>query len=171
MEATMAAWATTYLNDKGISEGASTGLLSGFWLAFMLSRLATALSVWACSWLAGATTLLIIAFSVLCLFVWIGAVVSRGRALAIAVVIGAGLVFGPTFPTIVGLLTGHVDPALSGRAIGLFFAVGGIGWSVVPMLIGAYARKTSVQRGFLIAVAAGVGLTAVALALHFTAGA
>ncbi len=168
MEATMAAWATTYLADKGISEGASTGLLSGFWLAFMLSRLATALSVWACAWLAGATTLLIIAFSVLCLLVWIGAVISRGRAMAIAVVIGAGLVFGPTFPTIVGLLTGHVDPALSGRAIGLFFAVGGIGWSVIPMLIGAYARKTSVQRAFLIAVAAGVGLIVVALALHFT---
>lgn len=168
MEATMAAWATTYLGDKGISEGASTGLLSGFWLAFMLSRLATALLVWACAWLAGATTLLIIAFSVLCLLVWTGAVISRGRALAIAVVIGAGLVFGPTFPTIVSYLTAHVDPALSGRAIGLFFAVGGIGWSVIPILIGAYARKTSVQRGFLIAVAAGVGLTVVALALHFT---
>lgn len=171
MEATMAAWATTYLGDKGMSEGTATGLLSVFWLAFMLSRLATALLVLASPLLAGAETQLIIAFSVLCVLVWTGAVISRGRAMAVAVVVGAGLAFGPTFPTIVGVLTGHVDPALSGRAVGLFFAVGGIGWSVIPMLIGAYARKTSVQRGFLIAVAAAVGLTVMALALHFTAGA
>ena len=51
----------------------------------------------------------------------------------------------------------------------MFFAIGGIGWSVIPILIGAYARKTSVQRGFLIAVAAAVALTVVAVALHFTA--
>ncbi|MHC4177740.1 MAG: hypothetical protein ACYSWU_09540, partial [Planctomycetota bacterium] len=101
---------------------------------------------------SGGETALIIGLSVLCLVVWGGAVISRGRGMAIAMVVLAGLVFGPTFPTIVGVLVGHVDPALSGRAVGLFFAVGGIGWSVIPVLIGAYARKTNVQRGFLIAV-------------------
>ena len=46
--------------------------------------------------------------------------------------------------------------------------VGGVGWSVIPMLIGAYARRTSIQRGFLIAVGAAVGLTVMAIALHLT---
>ena len=45
---------------------------------------------------------------------------------------------------------------------------GGIGWSVIPILIGAYARKTSIQRGFLIAVGAAVGLAVTAMALHVT---
>lgn len=179
MEATMAAWATTYLGDKGVSEGRAATLLSGFWLAFMGSRLATALLVWRfgpppedTAANIALSVSLIIAFSVLCILVWAGAVFSPGRAAAGTVVVLAGLVFGPTFPTIIGVLTGHVSqdisPALAGRAVGLFFAVGGIGWSVIPMLIGAYARKTSVQRGFLIAVGAAVGLTVTAVVLSFS---
>ena len=169
----MAAWATTYLGDKGLSEGRSATLLSAFWLAFMGSRLATALILIQYPLPAGGDTVLIIALAFLCILVWAGAVFSPGRASAGAMVVLAGVVFGPTFPTIIGVLTGHVEnnisPALSGRAVGLFFAVGGIGWSVIPMMIGAYARKTSVQRGFLVAVGAGVGLLLTALALHFAA--
>ena len=171
MEATMAVWATTYLGEKGMSEGTATWYLSGFWLAFTCARLGTALLVATFGLAVGGDKLLIIGLSVLCVLVWAGAVVSPNRAMAGAMVVLAGLVFGPTFPTIVGVLVGHVNdnvhPMLSGRAVGLFFAVGGIGWSVIPMLIGAYARKTSVQRAFLIAVGAAVGLTLAALALHF----
>jgi hypothetical protein len=36
---------------------------------------------------------------------------------------------------------------------------------VIPILIGAYARRTSVQRGFSIAVAAAAALSGIALAL------
>jgi fucose permease len=172
MEATMAAWATTYLGDKGFSEGRAATVLSGFWLAFMCSRLATALLVAAFPLPAGGDTVLIIALSALCVLVWAGVVFSPSRGLAGSMVVLAGLVFGPTFPTIIGVLMGHVSqdisPILGGRAVGLFFAIGGIGWSVIPILIGTYARKHGVQRGFLIAVAAAVGLTLMALALHFT---
>jgi MFS transporter, FHS family, Na+ dependent glucose transporter 1 len=170
MEATMAAWATTYLGDKGMTEGRAATTLSGFWLAFMCSRLATALIVARFPLPVGGDTLLIIALSILCILVWAGAVFSRGRVAAGTMVVLAGLVFGPTFPTIIGVLMGHVsqdiNPVLGGRAVGLFFMVGGIGWSVIPILIGAYARKTSIQRGFVIAVAAAVGLTVMAVALH-----
>jgi hypothetical protein len=47
----------------------------------------------------------------------------------------------------------------------LFFAVGGIGSATIPMAMGAYARRTSVQRGFLIAVGSAVGLSIIALVL------
>jgi fucose permease len=174
MEATMAAWATTYLGEKGMSEGRAATVLSGFWLAFMCSRLATAIGVATFPLPSGGDTTLIIALSILCVLVWTGAVLSPGRGMAAVMVILAGLVFGPTFPTIIGVLMGHVNesisPVLGGRAVGLFFAIGGIGWSVIPILIGAYARKTSVQRSFLIAVVAAVGLTVAALALHFIPG-
>jgi fucose permease len=172
MEATMAAWATTYLADKGMTEGRAATTLSGFWLAFMCSRVATALIVARFHLPPGGDTLLIIALSILCVLVWAGAVFSRSRATAGMMVVLAGLVFGPTFPTIIGVLMGHVsqniNPVLGGRAVGLFFMIGGIGWSVIPILIGAYARKTSIQRGFLIAVAAAVGLTVMAVVLHVT---
>jgi MFS family permease len=172
MEATMAAWATTYLGDKGMSEGRAATVLSGFWLAFMCSRLAVALTVARFPLPAGGDTMLIIGLSVLCVLVWAGAVFSPNRTMAGTMVVLAGLVFGPTFPTIVGVLMGHVNedisPLLGGRAIGLFFMIGGVGWSVIPILIGAYARKTSVQRGFLVAVGAAVALTVLAVSLHVT---
>jgi fucose permease len=82
-----------------------------------------------------------------------------------ALVIAAGLVFGPVFPTLMAVLLGHFAPSVHGRAVGLLFAVGGIGWTIVPILIGAYASRTSVQRGFTVAVGAAVGLCAVALSL------
>ncbi len=160
MEATMAAWATTFLGDKGVSEGFASTLLSGFWLAFMLARLITAFCL-----PPGNEALFILGLALAAIALWIGAVWTVGRVMAVAVVILAGLIFGPVFPTIIAVLLGNVEPSLHGRAVGLFFAVGGIGWTVIPMMIGAYARKTSVQRGFVVAVAAAVGLSIVALAL------
>ena len=166
MEATMGAWTTTYLSDKRASETLASAMLSTFWLAFTIARLGTALLVAAFPLTAGGTGWLIVGLAVFCLLVWLGAVISPNRGMACAMVVLAGIAFGPTFPTIVGVLTGHVDPAVAGRAVGLFFMIGGIGWSLIPILIGAYARRAGVQRAFLIAVGAGVGLTATALALR-----
>jgi fucose permease len=42
-----------------------------------------------------------------------------------------------------------------GRAVGFFFFFASVGWTVVPMIIGVVARKTNIQRGFLIAAASG----------------
>jgi len=160
MEATMGAWATTYLGNKGLSEGAASGLLSGYWLAYMASRLAAAYTL-----PGGSEKAAILALSVVCVAIWAVVVASRGRVLAAAMVVVAGAVFGPIYPTIMAVLLGHFDKALHGRAVGLLFAVGGLGWTALPMLIGAYAQRRGVQRGFLMAAASAVGLTAIALLL------
>jgi len=48
-------------------------------------------------------------------------------------------------------------------AVGLLFALASIGWTTIPILIGAYARRAGVQRGFVIAAAAAGCLTGIAL--------
>jgi hypothetical protein len=78
-----------------------------------------------------------------------------------------GLVFGPIFPTLMAVILSHFHPSVQGRAVGLFFAAGGVGWTLIPILISRYARATSVQRGFGIAVLAAVGLSAAAALLLF----
>ena len=80
-------------------------------------------------------------------------------------VVLAGVVLGPIFPTLIAVLLSHVDKTLWGRAVGLFFCIGGIGWTGVPILIGWQARKTSVQQAFLIATASAVLLTILSAAL------
>jgi fucose permease len=160
LEASLAAWTTTYLADQGVRPTTSSGLLSAFWLTFMASRLVTAFAL-----PAGREVALIVILALACVGVLLGMVLSRNRVAAMAAVVAAGLVFGPIFPTLMAVLLGHFDPPLHGRAVGMLFAIGGIGWTAIPILIGAYARRTSVQRGFAIAVGAAVGLSGVALGL------
>jgi fucose permease len=169
MEATMGAWTTTYLGDKGLSETRASTMLSGFWLAFMVARLITALIVSENPLMPSGTNLLITGLAAFCMVVWIGMVASPNRGTACLMVILAGLALGPTFPTIIGVLTGHVDrahPGFTGRAVGLFFMIGGVGWSIIPILIGTYAKRAGVQKAFLIAVGSAGGLTITGLALR-----
>ncbi len=160
LEACTSAWATTYLGEKGISEKSASNYLSAFWLAFIAARFVTAFTL-----PDGHETTLICVMAVASIAVLAGVVTSRGGGFAAAMVIAAGFAYGPIFPTLMGVLLGHFDRAIHGRAVGLLFAIGGVGWTVTPMLIGAYARRTSVQRGFAIAIASAVGLTVVAVAL------
>lgn len=82
-------------------------------------------------------------------------------------IVTAGAVVGPIFPTLIAILLGHVDPTLHGRAVGIFFCIGGIGWTAIPILIGMYAKRTTVQRGFLIATGSAVALSALSILLAF----
>jgi fucose permease len=160
LEASLAAWATTYLGERGVPEGTASRLLSGFWLAFLASRLVTAFTL-----PRGLEAVLILALALACVGVMLGLVLSRRRAAAMGLVLAAGLIFGPIFPTNMAILLGSVEESMKGRAVGLLFAIGGIGWTMIPILIGAYARRTSVQRGFSVAVGAALGLSVVALLL------
>jgi MFS family permease len=163
-EATMAAWATTYVTDKGMKEGSASALLSGFWIAYTASRLVTALTL-----PKGGETLVILGLSLVSVGVWVAVVLCRGRGLTAALVIAVGVIFGPIYPTLVAVLLGHFPESLHGRAIGLFFTLGGLGCTAIPMLIGAYARRTSVQRGFILAAASAAGLALIALLLRLKA--
>ena len=63
-----------------------------------------------------------------------------------------------------------VTVPVRGRAIGLFFAIGAIGWTLIPPMIGSLAQKTDIQRGFLIAVGSASALAIVALLLVLQMG-
>ncbi|MGE0608867.1 MAG: sugar MFS transporter [Pirellulales bacterium] len=167
IEASVATWATTLMSDRGISEGKASTLLSVFWLTFMGSRLLTALTL-----PKGADMALVVTLAVLCMAFTAGIAFSRRAWLTSALVIAAGLILGPIFPTLIAILLSHVQPSLHGRAVGLFFCIGGIGWTAIPIMIGAYARRTSVQRAFLVATLSAALLTAfcVALAFHLPNG-
>lgn len=161
IEASVAAWATTLMTDKQVSEGSASTLLSVFWLTFMGSRLITALTL-----PPGAGPILVIALAALCIVFTLGIAFSRTAWLSGAMVIAAGLILGPIFPTLIAILLGNVSKPLHGRAVGLFFCIGGIGWTAVPLLIGWYAKRTNVQRAFLIATACAVLLTGMCVALR-----
>jgi fucose permease len=165
IEASVATWATTLMTDKGVSEGRASTLLSVFWLTFMGSRLTTALTL-----PVGADTTLITIMALLCIVFTLGIALSRAAWLTCAMVVVAGVVLGPIFPTLIAILLSHVQSSLHGRAVGLFFCIGGIGWTAIPILIGVYAKRTTVQTAFLIATASATTLSVLCLLLahHLT---
>jgi len=165
LEAATGAWTTTYLSENKVSEGAAAGLLSAFWLSYTASRLATALADKVFQFPPGSEAMMMLVLGVATVAVLSGIVFGHGRGWAIAMVIAAGIFFGPIFPSIMAVLLGHFPESLHGRAVGLLFAIGGIGTVTIPAAMGAYAKRTSVQRGFLIAVGSAVGLTVVSLIL------
>jgi fucose permease len=163
VEVGVSTWITTYLDENGVSEKAAAVLLSAFWLVYTFARLTAAFAL-----PAGWERIFIVAAGLASIAILATMVFGRSRNMAIVMVVLAGIVFGPTFPTIIAVLLGHFEPSLHGRAVGLFFAVGGVGWTIIPMAIGAYAKRTSIQRGFLMAMLSAVCLTGVAVALLFT---
>lgn len=56
-----------------------------------------------------------------------------------------GGVFGPVFPTTVGVTFQHFDPSQWGTLFGMIFAVGLVGASILPAWIGKLAKGRSVQ--------------------------
>lgn len=153
VEACVGAWATTLMIDRGTSESKATGLLSLFWLTFTVSRLIAALGL-----PKGSHEQAIIAFAIVLLVVIYGLIISKKAISTNTLVIAAGLILGPIFPILIAFLVGHVDVALQGRAIGLFFCIGGIGWALVPYLVGKTADKNGLQKSFYIVAACVVGL-------------
>jgi len=165
LEASMGAWATTFLGLRGVSEGTALRWLSAFWLSFMLTRLLAALSLPEGGEAMAVLVLSIVAVGAMAAVVW-----SRNRGSAVATVAGSGFVFGAIFPTILALLMASVTLPVRGRAIGLFFAIGAVGWTLIPPMIGSLAQKTDIQRGFLIAVGSASALAIVALLLVLQMG-
>ena len=71
-------------------------------------------------------------------------------AIAIAAVMLTGLVFAPIFPTIVGVTFAKFEPRLYGSIFGIIFAVGLLGGTFVPQIIGSLSVGATVQQNLRI---------------------
>jgi len=80
-----------------------------------------------------------------------------------------GLTFGPFFPALMGVLLTHFPAEVHGRAVGVLFGTASIGWTILPILVGRLAKRTTVQRSFLVIAADTVLLLALCVAHFFYA--
>ena len=150
LESTIGTWATQYLIDRGFRERMAAWLLSGFWLMFLAARLATALlqeqgvlpksekAAWLIIGLALAAAVSLGNMA--------GARMRLSGALGLLLV---GALYGPIFPTLVGILFLYF-PDTRGTAFGAMFAIGAVGNLFAYPLIGAYARRNTVQRAMVL---------------------
>jgi MFS family permease len=167
LETSVAGWATTLVQRQipaGVPDARKARIaawtLSGFWFGFTGSRLVVsvlgALGVMTTILGANNEQALLVAMGIISVALMLVLVVVRGQAATSATILLAGMACGPVFPTMMAVVLLSVPPDTMGRAVGFFFFFASVGWTVVPMLIGAVARKTDIQRGFLVAAASAV---------------
>jgi FHS family glucose/mannose:H+ symporter-like MFS transporter len=167
LEVSMAVWITTYATEIGASEEKASQTLSLFFIAMMLGRLffglqdritgvdLTPMGIYIMS---GAALLAALALTLM----MNTSQLSTGRW-AVAM---AGFVFGPIFPTTVGVTFQHFDASQWGTLFGIVFAVGLIGASTIPAWIGSMAKGKSVKAGLNILRITALILAVVAVALN-----
>jgi len=140
----------------------ATWVLSLFGLAMAVGRFATSMV----KNLTAIGTRLIAVLAGVAVIATITMVLTRSPALAIVGVLIVGLALAPIFPTIVGVTFSQYEPGLYGSIFGIIFAVGLLGPTTVPKLIGCLSVGGTVQRSLPIATA----IAAVLCGLSFVMG-
>lgn len=153
LEITMNTWIkplmTELFENAGVGEAASKAaiILSLFGVAMMVGRFIT--STIKNLTAIGAKVLVFV--SLVSLASIIVMILAGSPALAIVMVILTGLMFAPIFPTIVGITFAKFDASLYGSIFGIIFAVGLLGGTFVPKIIGNLSVGSSVQKSLPIA--------------------
>jgi fucose permease len=161
LEWSVSTWATTYLTDLGQQERKAAWLLSGFWLCFLATRLLMALVRLP----EGVNPWVIIVLSLLAAVAFGNLAGTSSRSTAGFGLLFLGAALGPIFPTLVAVLFREFPEKEHGSAYGAMFAVGSLGSLVLPPLVGAFARRRSVQYALRIPMVMCLLLAAAAMVL------
>ncbi len=159
LEISMATWSKPYMTEilggnANSDAVAKAGLiLSFFGVAMMLGRFLT-------STIKNLTAIgvrLIALASLVSILAILLMIFTHSSILATIAVILTGFVFAPIFPTIVGITFAKFEPSLYGSIFGIIFAIGLLGGTFVPQIIGNLSVGASVQQSLVIvAVMAGI---------------
>lgn len=85
-------------------------------------------------------------------------ILTSSAALAVVAVILTGLAFAPIFPTIVGVTFAKFDSSLYGSIFGIIFAIGLLGGTFVPQIVGSLSQGATIQQSLQIVLAMAVAL-------------
>lgn len=135
LEAALSLWTFTLLAERQHDESEATSLLTGFWAAFLLSRLLIALAQHFDFLTEGwdRTLLVVPPLLTAVLLGNLAGASHRGRPQAGLILLG--LLLGPLLPTLLAVLFRHVAPSRQGIAYGLVFAAGSLGSLVLAPLL------------------------------------
>lgn len=141
-------------------------ILSLFGVAMMVGRFLTS----AIKNLTAIGVRLVAGASVLAMAAILLMMLTSSATLATAAVMLAGLVFAPIFPTIVGVTFAKFEPRLYGSIFGIIFAVGLLGGTFVPQIVGNFSVGATVQQSLLIVLAMAAALFVISLFLGTGSG-
>lgn len=168
LEVSMATWITTYASDLGADHSQAANTLSIFFVFMMISRLLSGLQHYATGvdlTPNGGPILFTLAMLSAGVILWMttAPTLKHGRIGVAA----AGFLFGPIFPTTIGVTFQHFDPSQWGTLFGVIFAIGLLGATWLPVWIGLIAKGKSVRVGLRLLTATSVVLAVLSILLGF----
>ncbi len=165
LEISMATWSKPYMTemfggvDNPNAVAKASLILSIFGVAMMVGRFLTS----AVKNLTALGTRVIASAALLSVLAIVLMIMTHSATLAIVAVILTGLVFAPVFPTIVGITFAKFEPGLYGSIFGIIFAIGLLGGTFVPQIIGSWSVGASVQQSLVIVAVMAAILFVIAL--------
>jgi fucose permease len=145
-------------DEAGIARNAGL-VLTAFAFAMAIGRFCTStiknLTAIGTKVIAAMAAVSVVSIGILC--------VAGGPTLAVVAVFVTGLAFAPMFPTIVGVTFSKFEPGLYGSVFGTIFAIGLLGPTFLPYVIGKVSEAGSIQKAMPIAVAVAASLCVVGL--------
>jgi fucose permease len=167
LEVSLATWAKPYMTEL-FGGAANPGAVSRAGLILSLFGAAMMVGRFVTSTVKNLTAIGIRLIAVLAL-VAMGAILvmimTASATVATAAVVLTGFVFAPIFPTIVGVTFAKFEPRLYGSIFGIIFAIGLLGGTFVPQIVGSLSVGATIQQSLLIVAAMAGALFVIALFL------
>ncbi len=163
LEGSLSTWAVKYLAQLGYSERHAGLLVGSFWLTFVASRLGAAYFEY--YHVDGSEPWVIITLACLSAIAIAGLAGTYHRTHAVLWLLLIGLVLGPVFPNLIGILYRHFGEGEMGSAYGAMILIGGAGSLIFPPLMSAYATRTSLRVAFRLPTVISILLAGGCLAL------
>ncbi len=165
LEISMNTWIKPYMvemyggGQNAQSVRAATWVLSFFGMAMAAGRFVTSLI----RNLSAIGTRLIAILALVTAAAIVVMACTRSPSIAVLAVLVTGLALAPMFPTIVGVTFAQYEPGEYGSVFGIIFALGLLGPTLFPKMIGTLSVSLGVQKSLLIA--AGIALLLCGLSL------
>ena len=167
LEVSLGTWAKPYMTEL-FGGAANPGAVSKAGLILSLFGAAMMVGRFVTSTVKNLTAIGIRLIAVLAL-VAMGAILvmimTESATVATAAVVLTGFVFAPIFPTIVGVTFAKFEPRLYGSIFGIIFAIGLLGGTFVPQIVGSLSVGATIQQSLLIVAAMAGALFVIALFL------
>ncbi len=163
MEGFLGEWASTYLTQLGFSERRAGLFISIFWFTFIASRLVAACVQY--YYIRDAEPWVVIVLSCLTAVGVGGLAGTRERLHAGLWLILVALALGPILPNLIGIIYRHFGEGEIGASYGSMMLLGGAGSLVMPPILNAYVRRTSLRQAFRIPTVISILMAGGSLAL------
>ena len=161
LEVSMAGFVSTYLKDHGLTDEQANKGLSGFWIALIGGRVLAAFLLWVTALDVVYHAPIIPALGIAAAIVIYLMVVAQTPKAGVIAVVLTGLVLGPIFPTVVGVTffkSAAIEAGTAGSVFGWIFAMGLLGATLLPMLIGKLSAEGTIRQSMKAAVVVAVAL-------------